>query len=407
MPLVDLWKARRSSIEQMTIEQIASIAGDGKLLDNSDCQKELRQYLNEASTDSLADYATYCLENSFSKSGQILQDVVNELGRRLEYIVEDGRYQGVKNAIGFDGIWQDQSHTPWSLVVEVKTTDAYRLSLDTVAGYRNGLIESGRITGSSSVLIVVGRTDTGELEAQVRGSRHAWQTRIIGVESLIQLVRVKESADRQDTVSKIRTLLSPIEYTRIDDLVGVVFATARDIEESIDEVADRSEVRSEKGVDIIEKTAPEKLGEIRERVIAATSFKFDLSLIKKSRAMYWSPDQRLRVACAVSKRYDNPGIVRYWYAYLPTWDSFLEQGEQSFLALGCVDLEVAFLLPLDFVRSVISHLNVTEKNSGRKYWHVKIIEPTPGEYSLQVPSPGSNEPLSPYLISLAVATPSS
>lgn len=253
MPLVDLWKARRSSIEQMTIEQIASIAGDGKLLDNSDCQKELRQYLNEASTDSLADYATYCLENSFSKSGQILQDVVNELGRRLEYIVEDGRYQGVKNAIGFDGIWQDQSDTPWSLVVEVKTTDAYRLSLDTVAGYRNGLIESGRITGSSSVLIVVGRTETGELEAQVRGSRHAWQTRIIGVESLIQLVRVKESADRQDTVSKIRTLLSPIEYTRIDDLVGVVFATARDIEESVDEIADRSEVRSEKGIDIIEK----------------------------------------------------------------------------------------------------------------------------------------------------------
>ena len=167
MPLIDLWKADKSSILKMTIEQIASIAGDGRLVDHSECQQELREYLSEAATNSLAAYANYCLENAFTKSGQVLQDVVNELGRRLEYTVENGRYQGIRNAIGFDGIWKDDEGRV--LVIEVKTTDAYRLPLDTVANYRSALIKGGRISELSSVLIVVGRTDTGELEAQVRG----------------------------------------------------------------------------------------------------------------------------------------------------------------------------------------------------------------------------------------------
>lgn len=36
-----------------------------------------------------------------------MQDIVNELGRRLEYKAENGRYQGVRNSIGFDGLWED------------------------------------------------------------------------------------------------------------------------------------------------------------------------------------------------------------------------------------------------------------------------------------------------------------
>jgi len=35
------------------------------------------------------------------------------------------------------------------------------------------------------VLIVVGRQDTGELEAQIRGSRHAWDIRLISAEALL------------------------------------------------------------------------------------------------------------------------------------------------------------------------------------------------------------------------------
>lgn len=402
MPLIDIWKADKSSVLQMTIEQIASIAGDGKLVDNSKCQLELREYLKEASTDSLAEYSSFCLENSFTKSGQVLQDVVNELGRRLEYIVENGRYQGVKNAIGFDGIWQDDDQR--SLVVEVKTTDAYRLSLDTVANYRVSLIKEGRISELSSVLIVVGRTDTGELEAQVRGSRHAWHVRIIGIDSLIQLVRVKESADSQETIKKIRTLLAPLEYTRLDELVGVVFAATKDIEVSTDEVVSDSVSTEDKTGYFNDKTSPETIFEIRDKIIGVASAAFGESLIKKTRAMYWSPSHEIRVACTISKRYETQGIVKYWYAYHPSWDIFLSEGVTSFVALGCVDLDIAFLLPLEVIQNVLSNLNITEKKGGGMYWHLKITEPTAGNYFLQVPSPGTDLPLCKYRVNISEST---
>jgi hypothetical protein len=384
MPLMELWKADRESILQMTIEQIASAAGDGKLSDNSDSQNELREYLTHAGTDSLANYATYCLDNSFSKSGQVLQDIVNELGRRLDYVVENGRYQGVKNAIGYDGIWTDSDHR--SLVVEVKTTDAYRLSLDTVNRYRVALISEKQILETSSILIVVGRTDTGELEAQVRGSIHSWHVRIIGIEALVQLVRVKETADNQETIRKIQRLLGPVEYTRIDNLVEVVFAATQDVEEvGADPPVDPDGKRPPS-----EKTAPSDLAEARKRIIRSADLQIGDSLITKTRATYWSADHRLRIACTISKRYENQGAMKYWYAYHPSWDEFLSEGTDSWLALGCVDLDVMFLIPRNVIYELLPHLNATSKPNDDSYWHLKIAESKPGVYFLKVPFPGTD-----------------
>ncbi|MDX1563655.1 MAG: putative Ig domain-containing protein, partial [Gammaproteobacteria bacterium] len=46
------------------------------------------------------------LESSFSNSGLALQDIVNEVARRLGFDVEPGRYRGKKGEIGFDGLWR-------------------------------------------------------------------------------------------------------------------------------------------------------------------------------------------------------------------------------------------------------------------------------------------------------------
>lgn len=37
-----------------------------------------------------------------------------------------------------------------------------------------GFAGDGKLRDGSEALIIVGRSDTGDLEAQVRGSRHAW-----------------------------------------------------------------------------------------------------------------------------------------------------------------------------------------------------------------------------------------
>jgi hypothetical protein len=163
----------------------------------------------------------------FEKSGQVLQDLVNEVGRRLDYSVDNGLYSGRANAIGNDGLWRSpEGHI---LVVEVKTSDAYRLSLDTIAAYRQAHIDSENIGEQSSILIVVGRQDTGELEAQVRGSRHAWDVRLISAEALVKLALLKERSEDAETGRQIRSVLIPVEYTRVDALVDVVFTTAKDV----------------------------------------------------------------------------------------------------------------------------------------------------------------------------------
>ncbi|MBM3977236.1 MAG: hypothetical protein FJ299_09635, partial [Planctomycetes bacterium] len=178
--LVDLWREAREQLEDKGFQQIIAFAGDGKLRDGGAATDELRSFLSLVPTDYLRRYAAECLAKSFPDSGLALQEVVNQIGRRLGFSVVDGRYRGAKGSIGFDGLWKVRDH---AIVVEVKTTDAYRLDLSTIAEYRRKLANDGAIViDHSSILIVVGREDTGDLEAQIRGSKYAWDVRLISVD---------------------------------------------------------------------------------------------------------------------------------------------------------------------------------------------------------------------------------
>jgi hypothetical protein len=127
VPLIALWRSTPDAVSQFNIEQVVATSGDGSLRDGSLCSDELREYLRSVSSDKLFEYIDGCLIRAFNKSGAVLQDIVNELGRRLDYEVENGLYQGRPSAIGFDGIWTAPGGH--ALVVEIKTTDAYRLTL--------------------------------------------------------------------------------------------------------------------------------------------------------------------------------------------------------------------------------------------------------------------------------------
>jgi hypothetical protein len=124
MPLLKFWKSERDEVLKMNLETIVKMAGDGHLKDGSETSIEFRQFLSEVEGEKLAEYATYCIENAFTNSGQILQDVINEIGRRLGFKAENGRYQGVRNDIGFDGIWNAEG---FDLVIELEKTLQYCL----------------------------------------------------------------------------------------------------------------------------------------------------------------------------------------------------------------------------------------------------------------------------------------
>lgn len=396
MPLLSIWQTNQDAILSMTIEQIVSSSGNGQLKDNSECSNELRTFFGQVNTIKLGEYINHCLTNAFLKSGFVLQDLINELGRRLGYSVVNGLYQGTSKAVGNDGLWRVPGKR--DLLVEVKTTDAYRVPLDKIAAYRDELLSTGQISKSNSMLIVVGRHDTGELEAQVRGSRHAWDMRMISVDALLRLVDLMEQTESLETAEKIRGLLIPIEYTRLDSLIDVMFTTAKEVVETVENIPTNESSKS-KSTSVSTLNELNAVDEKREYVVAAVAKLNQVKLIRKSRALYWDDVHAFRVACAISKRYDestNP----YWYAYHPTWNTFLSEAETGFYILGCTDLNIAFAIPFPVMKNRLSEMNTSTRPNGNQYWHIKIMEPKPGEYFMHMPKSGNHLALADFILQM-------
>ena len=89
-PEHELWEDSQKTLLEKNFKQIVTICGDGHLKDDTDCSRELRNILARVEAEKLFEYVNYCIEQPFEKSGQALQDVINELGRRLGYEVENG-----------------------------------------------------------------------------------------------------------------------------------------------------------------------------------------------------------------------------------------------------------------------------------------------------------------------------
>ena len=55
------------------------------------------------------------------------------------------------------------------------------------------------------------------------------------------------------------------------------------------------------------------------------------------------------------------------------------------------------------MRQHLAQLNTTVTPDGKRYWHVKLLEPRAGQYSLQLPNAGSSLPLANYRLALPSA----
>ena len=394
MPLLKIWKATRDSVLEMNLEAIVRIAGDGQLKDGSETSIELRQFLTEVESEKLAEFATYCIENSFTSSGQVLQDVINEIGRRLGFKAENGRYQGVRNDIGYDGIWSSSNEC---LVVEVKTTDAYTIKLDVIARYRDRLVEENRVPKDTPILLVIGRNDTESLEAQVRGSRHAWSMRIIGIDALIKLMEVNLSTLSNEVTEKIHTILRPFEYTRIDKIVDVVFTTAEDKENEIEELEGIAVEEANESSYAQVRTPKEILVQKKTDCIRKVSEKYERPIQKKKHSMYSDLLDEIRVIASISKRYQKSETF-YWYAYHDEPQrKFLADAKIGLMVFGLTDLDVAFAVPFDVLESSWNNLYETTKKNGQVYKHIYIYL-TDGKFYLRVREKGTEIELSKFTL---------
>lgn len=367
-------------LENKRLYQIISFLGNGKLKDGDDT---FRAFLRNVSNDILVKYADECTDKGFNDSGFALQDIVNEIGSRLGFNVTHGLYRGNKTDIGFDGVWRQDNE--WSLVIEVKTTDAYRISLDAIGKYRRKLIDSQKITESlSSILIIVGREDTGEIEAQIRGSKHAWDIRIISISSLIRLLRIKESLSDESTAQKISIALRPYEFTRVDKLIELLFLAIKDVE-----VEEKANDLIEYGSPATEKTESEPTeraapASFHQPALEKIKAKLSVGLIKQSRSTYSSNDGTTGIVVSISKQhppFNNQFDARYWFAFHPHQEAFLDKFQNGYACYGCGDEQTIFAIPLTFIRPKLNDMWKT-KNGEKDYKHI-VIYRREGKYFLR------------------------
>src|SRR6266516_1422376 len=133
MALKDIWSQTPQELDGRHVQQIIAWSGDGFLRDGTAASNEFRGYIDLIPSRLLVNYCTQCLDEAFDQSGLTLQDLVNQIGKRLGLEVKFGRYRGSQGAIGFDGLWKFPSGH--QAIVEVKKTSAYQVRLDTIAEY--------------------------------------------------------------------------------------------------------------------------------------------------------------------------------------------------------------------------------------------------------------------------------
>ena len=378
MSLLDLWQSNRSNILGYSIRQLVQMAGDGQVRDDSDCASQLREFFSLTSSEKLSTYISECIEEPFQDSGLVLQDMVNELGRRLGFHVTHGHYRGSPNKIGNDGLWQAQD---WSFVVEVKKTDAYQIDLEKIVGDRQSLMDQSEVSGKSSLLIVVGRADTGGLEAEIRGSRHAWDVRLVSIDALIKLVQVKEQSVSESVVYQIREILKPIEYTRVDPIIDMLFDIAEDAEtEQIDPAGEENGSTGEAATARTHKVTPRSLIESkREQVAESYGETIGSNFVRATRTLFESVDGRERVCVVVSKNYRSDGDGGYWYRFNPDWLEYIDQVDDGYYILSGVDLQVAYAIPVSLMRDNLDNLNKTVMEDDSFYWHIHLHKDGTGE----------------------------
>jgi hypothetical protein len=178
-----------------------------------------------------------------------------------------------------------------------------------------------------------------------------------------------------------------------------MFTAAKDVGEAKDEELSAAEINEEPAEPASFTVDVPAISQKRAQVLRAVSQKLGVSLVKKSRATYWDTSHDVRIVCTISKAYPR-SIYRYWYAYHPKWDDFLVGATTRYVVWGCLGLEIAFMIPRDVIQEHLKFLSTTVTSSGKRYWHIKILERPGPTYSIQLSDADYDLPIDEYKVGL-------
>lgn len=96
-----------------------------------------------------------------------------------------------------------------------------------------------------------------------------------------------------------------------------------------------------------------------------------VSVIKRTRAGYSTPDKSLAVLCSVSKEHSPDSSPNYWFAFHPHQQDFLKQHSKAYVAFGCGSSKRVILIPYATFEPLLAD-SWTTTAEDRTYWHVAI-----------------------------------
>ena len=344
------------------------------LKDGSEASKRLREYLETADLELIESWVSQVLQSG--SDGRVLQDIVNALGVRLGFNVEYGLYQGRQGSIGFDGYW-------WlpglNLIVECKTTDAYRISTDTLVKYANELEHERGLVSTPDILIVVGRVDTGDIEAQIRGSRKDDKIRVIGVESLLSLTQAMAALAGGPATEKLRQSLIPQDFTRLDNLSRLVSEVVYETRQML--TMETSEDKDSTNLELSRVTTEVDLA--RAAVLAKVSSEIG-ALISVAGTKNWFLSQQpncRNVLFMTSKKY-NREDQQFWYSLPEKWISSIGE-DGGLLLLHRAGDRGFYQIPWENLEGLLEGLNMVPDKK-RAMWHIGIRD-TNGRVEMLLP----------------------
>jgi hypothetical protein len=182
-----------------TLDQILDLVGTLDDASGDDTPRErFRRHLRGSVTTigPVRDYVEACVRNKGTQYDHALQDLVNHTASLIGFEVAYGRYKGVTNDIGHDGLWRWKDFV---IVVEVKTTDAFAIQTSAVVGYVDKLISAGQIPDWDHAmgLYVFGRTDSElkQVANSIVAEKRTHQLRIATVDSILSLAELIQESN--------------------------------------------------------------------------------------------------------------------------------------------------------------------------------------------------------------------
>jgi hypothetical protein len=356
-----------------------------QLKDGSEESIEFREQLKSMDLDILEQHLGAVLARG--SDGKVLQDIVNALGFKIGFNVEFGLYQGKKGSIGFDGYW-------WlpniHLIVECKTTDAYRINTKTLQRYAKELAAERKLEKLPDILLVVGRIDTGDIEAQIRGSRMDDRISVIGADSLLDFARTIGELAGGPATNKLRRALIPQDHTRLDELSSL-------ISEVVYETKQMANSESMHDTNAPSPTSDSHAGGLendRQKVLSLISADFgELKPVPRTRNRFISDaNGQLHVIFLSSRRHRRKD-QQYWYSLPKNWVDLIDNDE-GIVVLHRENDSGYYEIPWGDMQPLLTGLNLSPSKRGGS-WHVGLRD-TNGRVEILLPRLNTSSDLHPF-----------